>query len=209
MNYVRFASIFILSLLVAVSIESFLIIDRSWTIKGKEEAIDAKSRDVMELRADVAALQDDILKARGEYNELRLEHERLLREVGGYAGSLRRLKRWREGVVSYSELKEWLRGDKTEYEPANWSVEVAAKLIGKGEENGWDMAYVNLEFKTSSGELRAYGLCAIELSDRGEVWIIPWRDEAIDPLQVGDELPPIIHGGEFPGAVICDVTIIY
>lgn len=209
MNYVRFASIFIISLLVAVSIESFLIIDWSWTIKGKEEAIDAKSRDVMELKADVVALQDDILRVRGEYNELRLEHDRLRREVGEYADSLRRLERWREGVVSYSELEEWLGGDKTEYESANWSSEVAARLIEKGEENGWDMAYVNLEFKTSSGELRAHGLCAIKLSDRGEVWIIPWRDEVIDPLRVGDELPPIIHGGEFPGAVICDLTVVY
>ena len=198
-------------LLAVICFQGYYVYSQDGLIDSQEKNIITKKERINTLTASLSNLQVELSYSQAEYTRLSEELDDLkteLQKLEEREAQLHKFQRWRDGIVNYDELKEWLRKDRSERLTASWSGECAKNLIMSGEENGWDMAYVTLGFEFRGKGLCVW-LCAIELSDRGEVWIIPWKDEVIEPCRVGDKLPPSIHGGKYYDDEIVDITVVY
>ncbi len=205
------SDLLILVLLAVICFQGYYVYSQGRLIDSQEENIIAKKEMINTLTASISDLQVELSYSQAERTRLSEELDDLkteLLKLEEREAQLQKFKRWRDGIVDYDELKEWLRKDGSERLAASWSGECTKNLIMSGEENGWDMAHVTLGFEFRGKGLCVW-LCAIELSDRGEVWIIPWKDEVIEPCRLGDKLPPSIHGGKYHDVEIVDIMVVY
>ncbi len=152
------------------------------TIRAMEKVIESLSKKIAAVRTDLSEVEANIQSLQEQTDELRSQKFRLQSEID----DLEKLPKKKESIrPSYDEFRKWLHRDETNrhrYRKFAFDCDdFAAMLIERGEENGWDIAFVYIR-----GEGGAHALCAIELEDRGLVWVEPQRDSIFEPKKVGE-----------------------
>ncbi|MEM3108247.1 MAG: hypothetical protein QW569_00705 [Candidatus Bathyarchaeia archaeon] len=161
---------------------SSLIESQDASIRSLEEEYSNLSEEKVSLEDKLTGLSSELESEREQVDQLLLERDRLKADMENLTVPAKR-----ERVKpTYDEFRKWLKRDKTDqltYKKFRFDCDdFASTLIEKGEENGWDMAYVYIWDGKGSG----HALCAIELKDKGTVWVEPQEDKVFPPKKVGE-----------------------
>jgi hypothetical protein len=192
-----FIYLIVIILIGAVTFEAFfgynqisLLKNQSIAIKEKENETEDLLNQITTLQMDLVNVKDDLNSLQEQIDEIESQKLELKSEIDSIELKIDAFKQEDVLKPSYEEFSNWLDEDDTDKQRYKLHIfdcdDYTAMLIERGEMNGWNLAWVYFWDEEKS----AHVLCAIELKDRGLVWIEPQKDLIFDPKKIGENYLP-------------------